>query len=211
MTVGESGTKVAVLNAYCITLPEKPERQKRAEEEFKKANIFAHFIPGIHGEVSGLKTVFPYEDDNPGSGFNIGHHCVGIWLSHLIVWNIVAASGNDYALVFEDDAILDEHFLFKVASNKAEAPPDWDFIFLGSCCAAGKGGTHIGGNLWEIKHPMCLHAYLISRKCAQRLILEQRKVYAPIDISLPKHSFPGMKVYTVQPSIAQQHNTVIPA
>jgi len=202
---------LSTLSKYCLTLPEKPERTKAALDHFNSVNLgTVEMVDGVHGEKFGLKTVFPYEVDAPGSGFNIGHHCVGIWMSHWVIWQMVAHGSASHALIMEDDAMFSAESIQAINQALDDVPQDFDWLFLGSCCTERAGNRHIKGRVWDVRYPMCFQAYVISKAGAHKLLRTQRKVYAPIDISTTFHSFPSMSVYTVLPSVVQQFNTVIP-
>lgn len=54
---------------------------------------------------------------------------LGIWLSHLNVWEAIAAQESDVA-IFEDDAIPTADFKDLFYKFYEELPPDWDFMAL---------------------------------------------------------------------------------
>lgn len=194
----------------CITLPESPERAVSAAAHFTEAGVDGvRFVPGINGPVSGLGTAFPYEVDNPGSGFNIGQKYVGVWLSHYMLWQAVTLMNHPHVMILEDDAKFHPGWKDRVDKAIIAAPHDFDWLFVGSCCTVGHPTRHISGEVFEVKYPMCFQAYILSKKGAEYLVKTQRKVYAPIDISTIFHSFPAMKVYTMIPRAVSQFNTVI--
>ena len=58
------------------------------------------FATGINGEVSGLKTIYPYTVDDKSGNFFTGHHEAGLFLSHYMLWSHVSMS-HDYAIIIE--------------------------------------------------------------------------------------------------------------
>jgi glycosyl transferase family 25 len=52
-------------------------------------------------------------------------------LSHLKAIELLLKSGDDYALILEDDILIEDDFLEVL--NKIEIPNDFDYIFLGDC------------------------------------------------------------------------------
>ena len=193
---------------FCLTLPEKPTRQQRAMNHLAEHGIApVHFVSGINAAVMGLRTEFPYEYDNPGSGFNIGPHCVGIWLSHWAIWQIIAHLPTNHGLILEDDAKFDPGSKTRINQALQDVPQDFDWLFLGSCCNGSS--SHVKGEVWDVRYPMCFHAYVLSKNGAKKLSEKQLKEYAPIDNTTKLNSFDQMKVYTVLPSVAQQFDTNI--
>lgn len=197
---------------FCLTLPEQAFRRERAERHFAENQVgHVNYIEGVNGPKFGLETKFPYEVDAPGSGFNMGPRCVGIWLSHLIAWHVVNQLPSDHALILEDDAKFDANWKPRVDQALQDVPSDFDFLFIGSCCVGGSVAYHVRGEVWDVRWPMCFQAYVVSKNGARILIETQRKVYAPIDISTKFHSFPKMKVYTLNPMAVWQFDTEITA
>jgi len=195
---------------YCITLPEQPERKQRAIVHFREVGLEPRFVDGIHAERFGLKTVFPYELDNPGSNYNMGFGRVGCWLSHYTLWAALNLMWDDIFLVVEDDAKFPPDWHPRTMNALRDAPADFDMLFIGSCCCEGKPKTSVTGEVFAVEWPLCTHAYIVARKALPVILATQRKCYAPIDISLALHTMPKLKVYTVLPRIVEQFDTIIP-
>lgn len=198
------------MRAFCLTLPEQPERSKRADEHFQERGLAVQFVCAVNGHLTGLKSSHPYEHDHPGTGYVIGPATIGIYLSHYIAWSIAAASPDESTLIFEDDVILCPDFKAKLNKVLLDAPLDWDMLFLGSCCTDGHPKEHKGGDVYSIQWPQCLHAYVINKTAAYTLTRNCRDVYAPVDCFLALNKFFGLKVYTVLPRLAEQLNTNLP-
>lgn len=196
---------------YCITLPEKPERTAAALKHFEEEGLEnVSMVQGIYGEGFGLDTKFLYEVDNPGTGFKIGPTTVGIWLSHWMMWFAASLMEHEHVMIFEDDAMLLPGWKGRVVQALYDVPPDFDWLFIGSCCAETAKRTHVKGQIWDVRYPMCFQAYIISKAGAKKLVETQRKCYAPIDASVTFHSFRSMKVFTLLPMAINQFNTEIP-
>ena len=198
------------MRTFCITLPETPERTAKAKAHFASRQLDVQFFNGIHAEKFGLSNVFTYEVDNPGSGYNIGFKPTGIWLSHYMLWGALNLLQDDHYLILEVDAEFPENWRGRVEKAIADAPNDFDMLYIGSCCCGGQKQTHIAGEVFDVRYPQCLHAYVVAKKALPVLLETQRKVYAPIDISLTFHSHPLLKVFTVLPRIVNQFATIIP-
>jgi len=208
------------MRTVCVTLSRAYAREQAggtvrdpetAKRYFESEGLKVDFFYGINAPQLGVVTTLPYEVDNPGSGFNIGSRGVGCWLSHRSLWAALLLLPEDYFLVLEDDAKFEVGWREKLDAALRDAPPDWDIIYVGACCAADKPRTQIRGDLYELKYPMCTHGYFVRKKALRYLIETQdaARLYAPIDISLIFHSLPQMKVFTVFPTIMTQHGTVL--
>lgn len=199
---------VATIPKYCITLPEQPKRKERAIAHFKESGLErVTFTPGVNGPVFGLQTAFPYEVDNPGSGFNMGPKCVGIWLSHYQLWFAGSLLPDSHIMIMEDDCKLLPGWKATLEQALQDVPPDFDWLFVGSCSAEGATKRLIKGNVWQVLHPVCFHCYIVAKKALPKLLANTRKCYAPIDIHCVFHSFPGLRVFTILPRIVDQFDT----
>jgi hypothetical protein len=150
-----------------------------------------------------------YEVDNPESGFRIGPKLTGIWLGWQIMWSICNALPDSHFLLLEHDAVLCPDFKERLNAAWRDVPSDFDWLFLGSCCAKGHPTRHIAGEVFEVKYPQCNHATILAKKAVPKILATQRKLYGPQDCTLIFHTFPALKVYTVLPRMAEQVGTFL--
>jgi GR25 family glycosyltransferase involved in LPS biosynthesis len=129
-----------------------------------------------------------------------------------MLWAACLLLDDDAFLVLEDDAQLAPDWAGAFAQALRDVPPDWDGLYLGSCCTGGYPRRHVRGRVYEVRYPLCTHAYAVRRKALGALIETQDAAtcYGPIDITLRLHSWPRLRCYTILPRLANQHNTVIP-
>jgi GR25 family glycosyltransferase involved in LPS biosynthesis len=207
------------MRAICLTLG--GAREEKARAHFAERGVpGVRFFPGFDAAALGLRTLNPYEVDAPGSGFNMGPKPTGIWLGHRAIWSaclVMDPEGqdaeNDTFLILEDDALFEEGWQQRFAVALAHMPFDWNVIFLGSCCTVGKPTTHIAGEVYEVRWPMCLQAYLVRRRALKEIIASQDRatLYGPVDITLTFHTFPSLPgVYTILPTLVRQHDMILP-
>ena len=198
------------MRIFTIILPETPERTSKIQAHFTERGVNAEYFTGINADVAGLATTHTYEIDAPGSGFKMGAKPTGIWLSHYMLWNALSLQTDKRFMILETDATFPEDWKPRVIQALRDTPPDFDFLFIGSCCCEGRPQTHVKGNVWDVRYPLCAHSYIVSTKCLPYVIETLRKVWAPIDIQLMFEVFPQLKVYTVLPRICGQFDTEIP-
>lgn len=199
------------MQTFVITLPETPDKKEKCAQHLKERRVVSpRFFDGVYAERFGLKTVFPYEVDHPGSGFNIGFMPVGCWLSHWCLWSVLSFLHEDIYMILEDDVCLPEDWHSRTMQALADVPKDFDMLYVGSCCCVGKPTTHVKGEVYDVRYPLCTHAYIVAGKALPVLLASQRRVYAPIDINITFHAAPLLKVYTVLPRIMTQFDTEIP-
>jgi len=199
------------MKTLCLTLPESPHRQQRVRQHLLENGISdVHFVLGLDAVKAGIEATHPYEVDNPGSHWLMGPKITGIFLGHYLVWTVCCALPDDTFLIVEDDVVLCHDWPKYFEEALAHVPPDWDVLFLGSCCHKGHPEKHISGPIYESGHWQCLHAYMVTKRAAQKMIETQRDWYGPVDALLVFHTFPHLKVYGVLPRIAEQLDTEIP-
>ncbi len=196
------------MKALVITLPERPERTEAAKQRL--AGLDIHFVLGLDGIGTGLQVTHTYELDNPGTGYTIGPVTMGIFLSHYIAWAVRDSIPDEYVLILEDDAVIRDNFSAELEDVLRRVPKDFDVLFLGSCCTEGAPRTQIDGNIYDLRYPQCLHAYVLSKNAAQVLLRNCRDVNGPVDCVLAANKFYGLKVLTVVPRIVDQHATEMP-
>jgi len=209
---------IDTIQKLCLSLPEKPERKAAAQKHFDDNGLHGvTFLTSIHGEKFGLKTIFPYAVDDPSGNFFCGHHETGIFLSHYIAWQI-AALGHGPVMILEDDAKLEDGWKESTNAALEAVNKDFDFLFVGSCGAAGSIKSRSRGNVWRVNYPSCFHCYIIAPKAAQYLMEKMRKMFGPVDLMTyvddPRGGhvapFKHMEVFTILPRKVSQFNTVIP-
>jgi GR25 family glycosyltransferase involved in LPS biosynthesis len=228
------------MKIVCITLPSKDYKRmgglygtsetsgppaaaaaNRMRDHFAERGVDASFFYGLHAEKLGLRTIHPYEVDAPGSGWNMGPGPTGCWLSHRALWAALLLlpsdppsthTPNDIFFVLEDDARFAPDWRQRLDAALIVAPADWDLIWVGSCCTQDKPKTHVAGDLYEVKWPLCTHGYLVRRKALPVLIetQDEARCYAPIDISLTFHSMPKLRTFTILPRLLDQFDIHIP-
>jgi GR25 family glycosyltransferase involved in LPS biosynthesis len=125
---------------------------------------------------------------------------IGCYLSHQKAWHQLAASGKEWALVFEDDARLPRDLWARASPAVREAPADWDVILLGY---EGDAAPIPGSSrLVRVRRFLRLHAYLISRKAAKTLAENMLPMSQQVDWALSELiAKGGLVVYAVTPQI----------
>lgn len=198
------------IRPFVVVLQEMPEKEAFIQSHFKSVGIEAEAFNGVSADVSGLVTEHCYEVDNPGSGWKIGAKPVATWLSFYMLWAAMNLLPDEYFLQLEWDCQFPTDWRPRVEAVLRDVPPDFDMLYIGSCCAQDRAKAHIAGSVYDVRWPQCGHSTIIAKKALPVLLRTQRKVYAPLDISLTFHSLPLLKCYTVLPRICSQFGTIIP-
>jgi len=113
---------------------------------------------------------------------------IGCALSHIELWQKLADGDKDRMIIFEDDArtyIQKETFseMFNgfyshLQENNIEEP---DILYLGKALDRCEKYERVWKNVYRSKHPVCLHAYIITKKGAKKM-LKLAPFSGPIDM-----------------------------
>ena len=155
---------------------------------------------------------------------------IGCFLSHNKVWQTIVNSGDNYAIIMEDDCELQPNFqedLTNTLNELNNIDPEWDWIYLGCCgrCKADENYTFmqsfltifsnkLSKNKEKIQNskynfvpeaPNGLHCYIISNKCAKKLLLLMDKVNHHVDIEFLRIAKENdLNVYASKKQLAYQ-------
>ena len=142
-------------HVYCINLERRPDRRQEAEAEFMKHGLDVEFWNATDGKR-----------DAP-EGLKITRAEWGCADSHIRIWRDVVEQNYGTVLVFEDDVKILPNFNEKMNQVLEEAPPQWEFINLGSLDGRDRG-IRVSPLLRE-GAIYGTHCYLISNRGARKL------------------------------------------
>lgn len=164
---------------------------------------------GVDNTVCKLLPVDTFDLDRAGE--KIGPKHIAATLSHYMIWKVMSYQPDDSFIVYEYDVGLVPDWQQQYDRAMSVMPDDWDVIFLGSGCRAGRETKHIAENVYEIKYPLAGHALMYRKKALPTLLREHQKISMPLDIAMFFQSFPKLRVYTIVNPIALQRGTPLPA
>ena len=197
------------MKTYVLHYTPLIERRKHIENEMKRENIPFEFV-------------FQYDRENLTDAEHalfsgdISNSEKSLVMKHIITLYNIIRENHPYALVLEDDVILDRDFNEKLAYYISLLPPDWDMIFIGNGC-----NLHIPQNEQQpgvfiykksTSYPgatRCTDSILISQKCARAIFnylqMPGYKITQAIDWLYNEvlHAL-NMNVYWTEPTIVSQ-------
>jgi glycosyl transferase, family 25 len=164
----------ADIGIWLINLPRDAERRIRMETQLSAMGLSWSLFPAIDGKAN--EAALRKRADARAYARNMGSPLLpgklGVYASHLAVWEILLASPYKAALIFEDDVVFHDTFLEALDTALANAQ-DWDLVRFNciraklpvcqKSCGAFRLNAYVGpftGNA----------AYLIHRGVAQRLL-----------------------------------------
>lgn len=131
---------------------------------------------------------------------------VGCYLSHQNVMKIVAESPKEFAIIFEDDCIIDPHIYEKMTDVMLEIPSEWDILLLGcQCIRCLKYEKYT-----DIDRFFQTHGYVINNKSAAKIYdhLSKLQIEAQIDTVLSNMIKQGIiKVFCLNNMLVQQDSS----
>jgi len=146
---------------------------------------------------------------------------LSLHLKHLYLYRLMLSDNYEEVLVLEDDVILSDSFMKKLAIYMTQLPNDYDMLFIGNGC-----NLHIPKNKLIPNHYIyekCLHetawggngaarctdSYIIHQRCAKKLCDYAagltKKINLPVDWWLNEAARDlVLKVYWAEPTIISQ-------
>lgn len=128
---------------------------------------------------------------------------VGCWLSHRHALLGLIESGDDMAVVVEDDAELLPDFA-KLLQAVSENPPQFDFIFLHRKFKAGEKFFPVkdlipGLRLGVVGYAhMGAIAYIVSREGAQKFVRHAPRFVHAVDKTMHRYWSNGLRIYGLE-------------
>jgi hypothetical protein len=210
-----SGYDIQPLMIYLPDTELWRNRYEQGKKHFEEQGITdIKPIYGIYGHGFGIMGTHLYEYDNPGGKHQIGVANTSLCLSVYNVYNVANCLPNSHFLHLEDDSRFKEGWREIVEQALNEIPKDFDFLFIGSCCAEGKEMVKVGTNLYHFpntrrkyaEYPLCGNAYIVAKKAIPLILDTQRDAYVNADINLAVNTFNYLKVYAILPRPVEQNN-----
>jgi GR25 family glycosyltransferase involved in LPS biosynthesis len=203
---------------YLINLERKPDRLARfqrayAQTDLSKLKPFTR-IDAVDGKKIDIRhhvssQAWKEIQDIEWFGYRIRHNqltvgAVGCYLSHLKVYEALRRSTYDYAIIFEDDVrFVTPNLYQQIAYNIELLPNTWDIMLLGCVCLVCNNHQ----KYQDMKHFFLMHAYVIKRSSAEKLLaeLEYMPIRQQIDSELSTMVFANkLKVFCLNKHLVVQ-------
>lgn len=178
---------------YYINLDKSTDRRAFMENQFAKLNLPITRITAVYGaslpkevlkkekQKHKILAHFPYPNDGE----------IGICLTHFKLWKLISEQPEDYAIVLEDDALIQNNFIEDLSKLLGQITT-YDFLDI-----SGKKGFYILEQndllLKYLMPPVLMIGQVIGRNAAKKLTENLSDYYAPIDVmkqDVYKHKVP---------------------
>jgi glycosyl transferase, family 25 len=206
-----SPTKTPDLQAFVISLNDATgtARMEAMHKQCRDLGIECMKVPGVRG------TKLSWKDMDQTASVACQWACtpsmVGCGASHIQIWKRVVSENMEYALVLEDDAVLDPSFKKDTLHALAIVPKEYHILLLG-CFMCDASTQHMfsrpttskaSPGLRSISHFGGTHAYIVSNAGARHLLgASKGKVSYHIDTQMS--SSRGIKIYALDTDVAYQ-------
>jgi len=210
------------MKAYMISLNDSTEK-------IKYLNGFDIDVILVKG-VNAKKTHPKYFSNRVSKFYSVFGplSAIGCGISHMNTWKLFLESNEEYAIIFEDDVILEPDFNDKLEVALKEIPKDYDILYLGCMGCDNNQKVNILKGLSNIQFlfkipehkqitdniaipsiAYAIHGYVVSRKGAKLLLKYlDGKLNNHIDICIQNLVIDKkIKSYMVTPRIAYQTST----
>ena len=178
---------------YYINLDKSKDRRDFMEKQFKELNIPITRISAVYGKEldrdfikkekkkHNILAHFPFPNDGE----------IGICLTHFKLWDFLSKQPEDFSIVLEDDALIQNDFINDIEKILAKITVN-DFVDI----SGKKGFYSLEKNELLTKFlmpPVLMIGQIIGKNAAQKLTDNLSEYYAPIDVmkqDVYKHKVP---------------------
>jgi glycosyl transferase, family 25 len=170
------------MKVFLINLDRSPDRLAHMQVQARVAGIEFERVPGIDGRTM----VEPFLGNTFASYMSPGER--GCYASHLLCCQKIIEEGLPYAMILEDDAVLEERTTEIIVNAVKIAPKNWDFIHLSGITrhATQTVGSVGGGRelvYFSRRPPYLATGYLMSAAGALKFLAPlHREVPNDIDV-----------------------------
>lgn len=162
------------IHAYVLNLKRRPDRADRMSQILERQGIPFELVPALDYTDPEVMAEVERRRAIPGGIQNRG--AIACTMSHEVIWQRIADSHAQHAVVFEDDIVVADDLAATLA-DPALVPADADIVKLETYLKArtryDRSATTVVGRYGVHRlraHSMGAAAYLITRKAAVALL-----------------------------------------
>jgi len=196
---------------YLINLARSKDRLAACARQLDAHDLSYERIEAVDGDDMQNSTISDVYDFNKSSYHkHMTKGEIACYLSHVRTWQKIVDEKLDYAVIFEDDILLQDSIQQGLQAIGSINEP-WDLIKLAEAPVKRKVMHHIPVHEFSLvtynKVPIRCCAQVISLAGAKKLLANNTKVTRPIDIELQYWWESGLCVFGLQPyTVAPDHN-----
>ena len=178
---------IRTIKPYMINLPQFPQKYQQSLRNLAHLDVVPQRIDAVYGkdlDDEYIKSItYPSVQYTMNRGRSLdsdiaSHGAIGCSLSHIKLWKQMIEKKEEMYLITEDDvdvtATVTTETINSFLEEVCQHDPNWDVILLGwmkPLPGLKDGDVHVTSNIYRINDvTFGTHAYLISRKGAERLL-----------------------------------------
>lgn len=202
---------------FVINLLRDIDKKNHMAEVLERLNINYHFFEAVDGkQLSNLEIAKIYDQKiarkQRKRDLTVGE--LGCSLSHLGIYKKMLKEDIKQAIIFEDDAVIEEGFM-EVISQINHFPNDWELVLLGHIetkydCKIKRTTINNLSNYYfyqSIAKLYGAHGYIINQIGAQKILDANQKIYNPIDHFTGDYKF--VNFYAIYPKVVNVNNDLL--
>jgi GR25 family glycosyltransferase involved in LPS biosynthesis len=171
---------------FCISLPDATDRRAYVQAQARRLGLtglrFLDAVDGRGDRADEFSHAGAYDDAvaMATEGRHLSASEIAVALSHRSAWEQISVAPQPYALVLEDDAILNASRLDSL--DTTSLPDGWDACILEAWLRGKPPAGHIAGNAYDLSsYKGGAGGYLLSRAGARKLVAVSLPVSHPAD------------------------------
>lgn len=193
------------MKTFVINLEKEKARMASMGAQLSRLGVAYERIPAVYGKEltkEELRRCFSAFHSFCAMGYQMTLGAIGCSLSHLSVYRQMIEMNIPYALVFEDDIIIDDLFDERITEIESFINKEKKQVILLS--ALGFKANEKG--IFRRDCAMCADAYVITLPAARTIYKSNYPVVVVADAWRRWANRFGVEIYTCWPSIVRQDN-----
>ena len=196
------------MKAFVINLDKNPERLAFMQDQFRRFGMDVERFPAVYGKAltpeelrrdhSRIRSYIAFQK-------RMEPPKVAVALSHSGVYQTIIDRGLPYALVLEDDVVIDAGFSEALQRAEKFIDPTRPQVVAFNGYGLADADT-CAPEIREVSRMWCADAYVITRPAAERIRHANYPVLTSADSFKRYHRRHGVELYRVLPATVRQDN-----
>ena len=204
----EFGLQSLDIDVWCLTLKSTPKREEYARKHLDDHNLKYRMFYGLDAKETGVSSDVIYQQKFTKIDDWVTVGQVGCYVSHYMLWQNILENSDDTILILEDDAQLEDDFIFRLNEALYHVPNDWGLLYLGYESLHGVQPRVINDRICEA-FPACTYAYMIKKSTIPILLNEIKPINCPVDTMLRYKLKDKVKSYVLTPQLVYQKSSLL--
>lgn len=198
---------------FMINLEKRKDRLNNFDNKYKNSDIKINYelfkaINGKQIDISKFISQTTYNEllqternKKRKYHYQLTRGAIGCYLSHINIWKTILDNNIEKAIIFEDDVVIPKNTNILLEKYTRSIPNDYDIILLGCNCIEcdNKGNYKVVKKYWG------MYAYIITKKCIDKIYNKMLPIKQQIDSELSDLSN-EIKIYATKKNIIPHTN-----